>query len=103
MTNYLIIIRYDPERDAWVVDEDSRHILEDDGGGLTPMELQVSVIRSLPQSTSWLRKDEPDTSKAVGWGSFWLRDSTGLPHYEEQYALGPPKTDEEDNDDNQND
>lgn len=39
MKDYLIIIRYDPKSDTWVVDEDSRHILEDDGKGLTPMEL----------------------------------------------------------------
>jgi len=61
MSGYLIIVRYNPKYNAWVVDEDSRHILEDDGKGLTPVELQVSAIRSLPQSTSWLCKDEPDS------------------------------------------
>ena len=81
MTNYLIIIRYDPKCNAWVVDEDSRHILEDDGTGATSVELQVSAIRSLTQSKSPVcgdePKPEPDTSKAVGWGSFWLQDSVG--------------------------
>lgn len=51
---YLIIVRYDPDCDAWVVDEDSRHILEErDGGGVTPQELQVLTLRSLPQSVPW--------------------------------------------------
>jgi len=52
MSGYLIIVRYDPKRNIWFVDEDSRHILEDDGKGSTSVELQVSAIRSLTQSKS---------------------------------------------------
>jgi len=60
MSGYLIIVRYDPKCNAWVVDEDSRHILEDDSKGMTSAELQVSAIRSLTQSKSPICGDEED-------------------------------------------
>ena len=44
---YLIIVRYDPEHDVWVVDEDSRHILEGDGGAYAVQELEVEILRPL--------------------------------------------------------
>ena len=60
---YLIIVRYNNSCGAWVVNEDSRHILEDDGGGYTPQELQVHTLRALPQSVPWQYvPDEPQDS-----------------------------------------
>lgn len=44
---YLIIITYDPERDIWIVDEDSRHILEKCAGGYTVQEIEGQIIRPL--------------------------------------------------------
>jgi hypothetical protein len=46
---YLVIVRYDPDLDIWVIDEDSRHILEDDGGNYPTQELQVRTIRAVGQ------------------------------------------------------
>ena len=42
---YLIIVRYDLDQDAWILDEDSRHHLE--GGGHDVFELQVASFRPL--------------------------------------------------------
>lgn len=44
---YLIIVKYDKDIDEWVIDIDSRHILEDDGGNYPIQELQVMVIRAI--------------------------------------------------------
>lgn len=60
MPDYLIIIRHEPKYNAWVVDEDSRHILEDDGKNMTSAELQVSAIRSLTQSKNWICGEDND-------------------------------------------
>ena len=49
--NYLVVIRYNPDLDSWVVDEDSRHILEEDGGGYTIQELSVETLRALSENT----------------------------------------------------
>ena len=46
---YLVVVRYDPDLDAWIVDEDSRHILEDDGGNYPIQELQVQAMRPIGQ------------------------------------------------------
>lgn len=46
--NYLIIVRKEKER--WVVDVDSEHILEDDGGNYPIQELQVHTICALTSS-----------------------------------------------------
>lgn len=46
---FLVIVRYDQDSDAWVVDEDSRHILEDDGGNYPIQELRIQAIRPVGQ------------------------------------------------------
>ena len=46
---YLIVVRYDPKQDAWIVDEDSRHILEGNGGNYPIQELRVQAIRAIGQ------------------------------------------------------
>ena len=51
MSDYLIIVRHDEELNLWVVDEDSCHILEDDGGNYPVQELQVHTIRGIGHQT----------------------------------------------------
>lgn len=47
MPEYLVIVRYDSELDLWIIDEDSRHILEDDGGNYPIQELTTRTIRAI--------------------------------------------------------
>lgn len=53
---YLIIVRKDEESQRWVVDQDSEHILVDDGGNYPIQELQVHTIRALVPAL----RDEPN-------------------------------------------
>ena len=45
--NYLVIVRRDEDTRRWIVDRDSEHILEDEGGNYPVQELQVHTIRAL--------------------------------------------------------
>ncbi len=45
--NYLIIVRFCPNLNTWCVDEDSKHILQDQGGNYQIQELQVQTLRAV--------------------------------------------------------
>lgn len=47
---YLMIVRHHPDTNAWVIDEDSRHHLEEDSH--TVFELQVATIRPLVRAAA---------------------------------------------------
>ncbi len=45
--SYLMIVRKAENTDQWVVDEDSQHLLTDDGGNYPVQELTISKIRAV--------------------------------------------------------